>query len=192
MTGDPEKDAVLADRQQSIQAVQMAIVNQDPLDEKFLYYYEVEAAAQTQKYIQDHVDANARTTGSLRFYKPVVNVSDTKNALLVYWEDQSKAFDPHPKSNKIDKRPVNRNSHILCSLLLRTNDLGAWAVVELTLREGARGASRDVRPGYAADREVLAVVNYALRTGLSHWCRRPCPRYGSAACQTHTLLRSPV
>ena len=57
-TGDKEKDAVLADGEQSIKAVDLAIVNQDPLDKAYLYYYEGEAAAGTQEFIQAYVKEN--------------------------------------------------------------------------------------------------------------------------------------
>lgn len=43
-SGDQVKDAILADAEQSIKAVDLAIVNQDALDKAYLYYYEGEAA----------------------------------------------------------------------------------------------------------------------------------------------------
>lgn len=39
-TGDKDKDAVLSDSEQSIKAVDLAIVNQDALDKAYLFYYE--------------------------------------------------------------------------------------------------------------------------------------------------------
>ncbi|MEU4141963.1 hypothetical protein [Streptomyces parvulus] len=69
-TGDEEKDAVLADSEQSIKAVDLAIVNQDALDPAYLHYYEGEAAAGTEKFIQEYVDQKATITGNYRFYEP--------------------------------------------------------------------------------------------------------------------------
>ncbi|MEV7142226.1 hypothetical protein [Streptomyces tauricus] len=136
-TGDREKDAVLADREQSIKAVDLAIAHQDPLDKAYLYFYEGEAAAQTQKYIEAYVKAEARTTGAYRYYGEVVDVSDAGSASLVYCEDQSKGYDMYLKPRRIDKTAVTRNSYVLYSTRLSKNDKGAWAVEKLTSQRGS-------------------------------------------------------
>ncbi|WP_328938413.1 hypothetical protein OG288_26065 [Streptomyces tauricus] len=136
-TGDREKDAVLADREQSIKAVDLAIAHQDPLDKAYLYFYEGEAAAQTQKYIEAYVKAEARTIGAYRYYGEVVDVSDADSASLVYCEDQSKGYDMYLKPKRIDKTAVTRNSYVLYSTRLSKNDKGAWVVEELTSQRGS-------------------------------------------------------
>ncbi|MER5224032.1 hypothetical protein [Streptomyces flaveus] len=136
-TGDKDKDAVLADREQSIQAVDMAIANQDPLDEAYLYYYEGEAAAQTELYIKEYVKAKARTTGTSRYYSATVDVSDTDSASLVYCEDQAKAYDMYLKPKKVNKTAVTKNSYVLYALQLRKNDHGVWAVEKLDSQRGS-------------------------------------------------------
>ncbi|MGW0821529.1 hypothetical protein [Streptomyces sp. NPDC002845] len=136
-TGDEDKDAVLADREQSIQAVDMAIANQDPLDEAFLYYYEGEAAAQTEQYIKAYVEEEARTTGTYRYYNASVNVSGADTASLLYCEDQGKGFDMYLKTKEINKTPVTKNSYVLYSLQLRKNDKGVWTVEELESQRGS-------------------------------------------------------
>ncbi|WP_328771225.1 hypothetical protein [Streptomyces sp. NBC_00286] len=136
-TGDKDKDAVLADREQSIQAVDLAIANQDPLDEAYLYYYEGEAAAQTEQYVKEYVKAKARTTGTSRYYNATVDVSDAASASLVYCEDQSKAFDMYLKPKKVNKTGVTKNSYVLYALQLRKNDQGVWAVEKLDSQRGS-------------------------------------------------------
>ncbi|MFI5685649.1 hypothetical protein [Streptomyces sp. NPDC051636] len=137
--GEKDKDAVLADSEQSIKAVDLAIVKQDPLDKAYRFYYEGEAAAQTQQFIQAYVKAKARTTGSYRYYDPVVNVSGSSSASLVYCEDQSKAYDLYLKSKKVDKTPVTKNSYVLYSTQLHKNDKGVWVVEKLL---SVRGSSK--------------------------------------------------
>ncbi|MFE0508477.1 hypothetical protein [Streptomyces sp. NPDC058964] len=136
-TGDKDKDAVLVDSEQSIKAVDLAIVNQDPLDKAYRFYYEGEAAAQTQQFIKAYVKAKARTTGSYRYYDPVVNVSGPSNASLVYCEDQGKAYDFYLKTKKVDKTPVTKNSYVLYSTQLQKNDKGVWVVVKLISQRGS-------------------------------------------------------
>ncbi|MFS8202676.1 hypothetical protein ACLVWQ_28825 [Streptomyces sp. CWNU-52B] len=136
-TGDKEKDAVLADREQSIKAVDMAIANQDPLDEAYLYYYEGEAAAQTEQYIKAYVKAKARTTGTSRYYGATVNVRDADSASLVYCEDQGKGYDMYLETKKINKTTVTRNSYVRYSAQLHKNKKGVWAVEELVSQRGS-------------------------------------------------------
>ncbi len=135
-TGDKERDAVLADSEQSIKAVDQAIVNQNALDKAYLYYYEGEAAAQTEQFIQAYVDAKARVTGKYRYYHFAVQVRDGGEASLVYCEDQSKAFDMYLKDRKVDKTPVTENSYVLYTTQLRKNDKGVWVITKLLSERG--------------------------------------------------------
>ncbi|NEC53132.1 hypothetical protein G3I18_31955 [Actinospica acidiphila] len=136
MTGDKVKDAVLADSEQSVKAVDQAIVNQNALDKAYLYYYEGEAAAQTEQFIQAYVDAKARITGTYRYYNPMVQVRDGGSASLVYCEDQSKAFDMYLKDRKVNKTPVTENSYVLYTAQLRKNDKGVWVITKLLSERG--------------------------------------------------------
>ncbi|WP_033328308.1 hypothetical protein [Streptomyces yerevanensis] len=136
-TGDKHKDAVLADSEQSIKAVDMAIANQDPLDEAYLYYYEGEAAAQTELYIKEYVKAKARTTGTYRYYNATVDVGDVGSASLVYCEDQGKAYDMYLKPKRINKTAVTKNSYVLYAVQLSKNDQGVWAVEKLDSQRGS-------------------------------------------------------
>ncbi|MFE2061499.1 hypothetical protein ACFXDH_03720 [Streptomyces sp. NPDC059467] len=138
-TGDEVKDAVLADSEQNIESVDLAIANQDPLDKAYRYYFEGEAAAQIQTYVQAYVKAKARTTGHFRYYAPVVNVSDSDQASLVYCEDQGKAYDLYLKTKKVNKTSVTKNSYVLYSTQLHKNDKGVWTVEKLM---SVRGSSK--------------------------------------------------
>ncbi|MET9912726.1 hypothetical protein ABZZ74_39095 [Streptomyces sp. NPDC006476] len=138
-TGNAAKDAVLADSEQSIKAVDLAIANQNPLDKTYLFYYEGEAAAQIQRYVQAYVKADARTTGHYRYYAPVVNISASDQASLVYCEDQSKAYDLYLKTKKVNKTAVTKNSYVLYSTQLHKNGNGVWAVQKLM---SVRGSSK--------------------------------------------------
>ncbi|MET7701027.1 hypothetical protein [Streptomyces sp. NPDC005485] len=136
-TGDKDKDAVLADSEQSIKAVDLAIVNQDALDKAYLFYYEGEAAASTQQFIQAYVKAKARTTGDYRYYDSVVNVSGAGRASLVYCEDQSKAYDMYLKNKKVDKTAVTKNSYVLYNTQLHKNEKGVWVIEKLLSQRGS-------------------------------------------------------
>ncbi|MFD4347866.1 hypothetical protein ACFWQ6_23885 [Streptomyces coelicoflavus] len=136
-TGDKDKDAVLTDGEQSVKAVDLAIVHQDPLDKAYLYYYEGEAAASTQEFIQAYVKENARVTGAYRFYDATVNIRGEDSASLVYCEDQGKAYDMYLRPKKIDKTPVTKNSYVLYNTQLSKNDKGVWVVQKMLSQRGS-------------------------------------------------------
>ncbi|MEU5319496.1 hypothetical protein AB0G67_22560 [Streptomyces sp. NPDC021056] len=136
-TGDKDKDAVLSDGEQSIKAVDLGIVNQDALDKAYLYYYEGEAAASTQEFIQAYVKAKARVTGAYRYYDAAANVSGKDSASLVYCEDQSKAYDMYLEGKKVNKTPATKNSYVLYITALHKNAKGVWAVEKIESQRGS-------------------------------------------------------
>ncbi|MGW5732642.1 MULTISPECIES: hypothetical protein [Streptomyces] len=135
-TGKKDHEAILADAEQSIKAVDMAIAEQDPANKAYRFYYEGEAAAQTQKFIKAYVDAKARTTGAYRYYDPTVSV-DGSSASLVYCEDQSKAYDKYLKKDTVKKTPATKNSYVLYAAKLQRNDAGVWVTTQLNSTRGS-------------------------------------------------------
>nr|WP_203721234.1 hypothetical protein [Streptomyces coelicoflavus] len=141
-TGDTEKDAVLADSEQSIKAVDLAIVNQDPLDKAYLYYYEGEAAAGTQKFIQNYVDQKAGITGSYRFYAPEVTVDDDGTASFTYCEDQGKAYVKYLETNEVRKTEVTAKSYVIYHASLKKNSEGVWEIRNIDSQSGSAKCRR--------------------------------------------------
>ncbi|GLW44788.1 hypothetical protein Stsp02_04500 [Streptomyces sp. NBRC 14336] len=136
-TGDKEKDAVLADSEQSIKALDLAIVNQDPLDEPYRFYHEGEAAAEAEKFIQNYVDNKAGLTGAYRFYAPVVAVAKDGSASLSYCEDQGKAYVKDLKTGKAKKTEVTAKSYVIYHTSLKKNDKGVWVVQKVVSERGS-------------------------------------------------------
>jgi hypothetical protein len=136
-TGDKEKDAVLADSEQSIKAVDLAIVNQDALDKAYLYYYEGEAAAGTQKFIQNYVDQKAGITGSYRFYAPEVAVDEDGTASFTYCEDQGEAYVKYLETNKVRKTEVTAKSYVIYHTSLKKNSEGVWQIQKIASQSGS-------------------------------------------------------
>ncbi|MFJ7332177.1 hypothetical protein ACIQU3_02830 [Streptomyces sp. NPDC101110] len=136
-TGDKDKDAVLADGEQSIKAVDLAIVNQNALDKPYLYYYEGEAAASTQKFIQNYVDHKAAITGAYRFYAPQVAVDKDGSASLSYCEDQGKAYVKDLKTDKPRKTEVTAKSYVIYHTSLKKNDKGVWVIQKMVSQSGS-------------------------------------------------------
>ncbi|CAL9451159.1 hypothetical protein [Streptomyces sp. enrichment culture] len=136
-TGDPAKDAVLNDVEQRIKAVDMAIAEQDPLHDAYLFYSEGAAAAGSQKYIQEFVDHKARTTGLTRYYNEEVTLKGDGTAALLYCEDQSKAFNKFLETGKTDVTPVTKDAYVIYASTLRKNKSGVWVTERLTSQRGS-------------------------------------------------------
>ncbi|MEU3343475.1 hypothetical protein ABZ723_00395 [Streptomyces sp. NPDC006700] len=136
-TGDNAKDAVLYDSQQFIKAVDMAIAEQKPLDAGYRFYSEGEAAAGSQKFIQEFVDYKDRITGVRRFYAAKVQVNDGGTASLVYCEDQNKAYNKSLKTGKTDVTPQSKDNYVIYSSRLRVNKQGIWVIEKLASQRGS-------------------------------------------------------
>ncbi|MFJ8947702.1 hypothetical protein ACIRG4_31410 [Streptomyces sp. NPDC102395] len=136
-TGDADKDAVLSDSEQSIKAVDLAIVNQNALDKAYLYYYEGEAAVGTQKFIQTYVDNKASVTGAYRFYDAQVSVDKGGTASLSYCEDQGKAYVKYLKTNEVKRTEVTAKSYVSYHTSLKKNSKGVWVIRKIVSQSGS-------------------------------------------------------
>lgn len=136
-TGNKDEDAVLADSEQFIRAVDMAIAEQDPLGKAYRYYSEGEAAAGSQKFIQEFVDYKDRITGAKRYFEAKVKVNDDGTAGFVYCEDQNKAYNKSLKTGKTDVTPASKDNYVLYSSRLRVNKQGVWVTETLTSQRGS-------------------------------------------------------
>jgi len=136
-TGDKDKDAVLADSEQFIKAVDMAIADQDPMGKAYRFYSEGEAAAGSQKFIQEFVDYKDRITGAKRYYDAKVKVNSDGTAGLVYCEDQNKAYNKSLKTGKTDVTPQSKDNYVLYSSVLQVNKQGVWITQKLTSQRGS-------------------------------------------------------
>ncbi|MEU4795812.1 hypothetical protein [Streptomyces sp. NPDC023327] len=136
-TGDKNKDAVLADTEQYVKAVDMAIAEQDPLHRAYRFYSEGDAAAGSQKFVEEYVEYKDRITGVKRFYNARVDVTGSRTAGLVYCEDQRKAHNKSLKTGKTAEAAApSRDDFVLYSSRLHRNDQGVWITETTTSDRG--------------------------------------------------------
>jgi hypothetical protein len=136
-TGDEEEDAVLADSEQFIKAVDMAIAEQDPLHKAYRFYSEGEAAAGSEQFIQEFVKYKDRVTGAKRYYSPKVKINEDGTAGFVYCEDQNKAYNKSLKTGKTDVTAESKDNYVLYSSRLRVSKQGIWITEKLTSQRGS-------------------------------------------------------
>ncbi|MEU5577265.1 hypothetical protein ABZ791_19100 [Streptomyces huasconensis] len=136
-TGDKDKDAVLADTEQYLKAVDMAIAEQKPLHKAYRFYSEGDAAAGSQRFVEEYVEYKDRITGVKRYYNARVDVTGGKTAGLVYCEDQRKAHNKSLKTGKTAEAAApSKDDYVLYSSRLRVNEQGVWITETTTSDRG--------------------------------------------------------
>ncbi|MEV6317390.1 hypothetical protein [Streptomyces sp. NPDC051776] len=137
-TGDLKKDAVLADNEQRLRAIDAAIIKGDAGYEPVYFYSKGDAAISAGKRIQWLVDKGYSVTGTIRFSKRDVTFRENGSARLTYCSDESKAFAKERKTNKIKKTPVTKNAYIFYDTSLKRNKQGVWQTTTVISEEGAQ------------------------------------------------------
>ncbi|MFI9104717.1 hypothetical protein ACIGXA_29810 [Streptomyces fildesensis] len=136
-TGDPKKDAVLADNAEAIRGVDAAIVAGKPNAPAVGFYYEGEAAASKSEWIRRFTDNGLSITGTVRYYDRKVTFRSDGNASLVYCGDESKGFNKNRATGKVDVTPVTKNSYVVYNTLLKKNKQGVWQTIKVLSLRGA-------------------------------------------------------
>ncbi|GGO52508.1 hypothetical protein GCM10012286_57700 [Streptomyces lasiicapitis] len=138
-TGDKGKDAVLSDTEQYLKAVDVAVAEQDPAHKAYRFYSEGEAAAGSQKFIEEFVDHKDRIAGTKRFFNAKVNVTGGTKASIVYCEDQGKAFNKSLKTGKTDKGSAqpSKDDLVIYSSRLHRDKQGVWITEQTTSERGS-------------------------------------------------------
>ncbi|MCZ4101520.1 MULTISPECIES: hypothetical protein [unclassified Streptomyces] len=136
-TGDPKKDAVLADNAEAIRGVDAAIVAGKPSAPAVGFYYEGEAAAAESEWIKRFADHGLSITGTVRYYDRKVTFRSDGNASLVYCGDESKGFNKDRATGKADVTPVTKNSYVVYNTLLKKNKQGIWQTIKVLSQRGA-------------------------------------------------------
>ncbi|MFJ9540574.1 hypothetical protein ACIRPX_25320 [Streptomyces sp. NPDC101225] len=136
-TGDPVKDAVLADNAERMRAVDAAITGTDPKGHAIAYYNTGKALEAALSWVAEFKKAGATLTGVARYYDRNVTLTSKTSATLSFCADESEGFSKDKKTNKIDKTPVTKNSYVLYNTRLDKNSDGVWQTSQIISNRGA-------------------------------------------------------
>ncbi|MFE1440089.1 hypothetical protein [Streptomyces sp. NPDC058739] len=136
-TGDPVKDAVLADNAERMRAVDAAITGTDPEGEAIGYYNTGKALEASLSWVAQFKDADASITGEVRYYDREVTLKGDSSANLTFCADEGKGFSKDKKTDKIAKTPVTKNSYVLYNTRLDKNADGVWQTSQIVSVRGA-------------------------------------------------------
>jgi hypothetical protein len=136
-TGDPVKDAVLADSAERMRAVDAAITGTDPKAEALGFYNTGKALTAAVSWVEQFDKANATLTGEARYYDRKVTLKSDTSAVLTFCADESKGFSKDKKTGEIAKTPVTKNSYVLYNTRLDKNAKGVWQTSQIISTRGA-------------------------------------------------------
>jgi hypothetical protein len=135
--GDRTKDAVLSDNAAFVKAMDSAIVQSEPDLPELEFYTEGEGAAAAQKWVQSFKDAGLTITGPTRYFNRKVTVSSPTTASLTYCGDESKAYNKHIKTGKVDVTKPNKDSYVAYGVRAQKNSQQVWETVSITSTRGS-------------------------------------------------------
>lgn len=138
-TGDPVKDAVLADGAERARAEDAAITGTDPKGEGLAYYNTGKALEATLSWVAQFKKADVTITGVARYYDRKVTLTSKTSAILTFCGDESRGFSRDKKTKKVNKTPVTKNSYVSYNTRLDKNADGVWQTSQII---SVRGAAR--------------------------------------------------
>jgi hypothetical protein len=136
-TGDPKKDAVLADNEQAVEAVYDAILVGNPKLPALNFYETGDALASAGTFIQGYLNKGITWAGSIRYFDRKASFNDDGSASVVYCADESHAYPKNRKTGKADHSPTTSDSYVLYNSRLRQSPQGVWQTTEVISQRGA-------------------------------------------------------
>ncbi|MEV6952647.1 hypothetical protein [Streptomyces sp. NPDC051183] len=135
-TGDPVKDALLADIGQAIGSVDAAIASDEAESPAVPFYHKGDALIGASTWIAKLKNDGLTPTGTTRYYKASIEMFDDKSAGVLYCSDEGKAFAKERKTGKVLTTPVTANSYTRYTVRVEKNQQGVWQTTTLTSKRG--------------------------------------------------------
>ncbi|MFF3977834.1 hypothetical protein [Streptomyces sp. NPDC001828] len=136
-TGDPVKDAVLADGAERMRAINGAIAGVDPKYAALNYYNAGKALEAASTWVEKFKKAGQSMTGSLSYFDRRVTLNEDKSASLVFCADESKGYAKDIKTGQAKVTTPSKNDFILYNTRLEKNADGVWQTTRIVSTAGA-------------------------------------------------------
>ncbi|MFC9507927.1 hypothetical protein [Streptomyces sp. NPDC057002] len=137
-TGDPQKDAILADNERAISTVDQAMAYGDMKKSGMAFYYTDSALTGVYYYAKDNIARKTAWAGSLRYFDRQVRVFDKTSAAVTYCADESNANVKDLKTDKVNVVETSPDSYVYYSTSVRKNSDGVWQISKLDEDRGAK------------------------------------------------------
>ncbi|WP_405778140.1 hypothetical protein [Streptomyces sp. NBC_00859] len=137
-TGDPKKDAILADNQQNLSAIDSAITTDvNALRPALEFYNKPDALAAAIAYIKTFYDDGKSFVGTTRYYNRRVTILKDGAAAVTYCEDATKTYPKDRKTGKVTKAPATADDYTFYNERLEKDAKGVWQSASVISGSGA-------------------------------------------------------
>jgi hypothetical protein len=137
-TGDPVKDAVLADNENWVDSMDDAIFQGTTSTKQLAFYTTGKATQAATVYVQAFISKGYTWMGTIRFFDRKITLLGGNAASVIYCSDESKAFPRHRKTGKIDNAATTTASYVLYNTHLMKNPEGVWQTDNVLSQRGAK------------------------------------------------------
>ncbi|WAL96448.1 hypothetical protein [Streptomyces sp. Je 1-369] len=141
-TGDAVKDAILADNERRINAVDAALASGDLKHSAIAYYTTDRALTGLTEYTKRAVDKNISWTGTTRYFDRQVTIFSQTSAAVTYCADESRSNAKDRKTNKVTKVKTSPDSYVYYNTAMTKNKDGVWQTRDLSEDRGAQRCQR--------------------------------------------------
>ncbi|MBM7171401.1 hypothetical protein JQK87_23940 [Streptomyces sp. G44] len=139
VTGDPEKDAVLADNKRWVDSL-IEAVTVDAQDHPALKFYATgDALVSSAEYIQGFRDKNKSFVGTIRYYDRKVTFLKEGVAAVTYCKDGTKTYPKDLKTGKVDRSiEGSASDYAFVNTRVTKNGKGVWQTDSITSTTGSK------------------------------------------------------
>lgn len=136
-TGDPTKDAVLADNAQWVNSMDDAIFH-GTLDRPALRFYSRGQARQASvDYVRTYVNKDNTWFGTTRYFNREVTLTGDKKASVTYCSDETESSLKNRETGEVEATPEEATSYVQSRAQLELNEQGVWQTVYVVSNRGA-------------------------------------------------------
>lgn len=137
-TGDPKKDAVLADESHANDSAYAAILQGKNSTAAMEFYNSGLALRGAVDFVQGWLDKDNTWTGTIRYFDRKVTLRGDGAAVVISCSDESRAFLKNRKTGKVDNTPTTADSYVLYNERLQKSPQGVWVVSSVLSKRGAK------------------------------------------------------
>ncbi|MFI8302246.1 hypothetical protein ACIF80_02125 [Streptomyces sp. NPDC085927] len=137
-TGDPVKDAVLADSALSVNSVDEAIFVGSTDTEALGFYNAEKALSGSITYALRYIKKGDSWVGETRYFDYKVSLSGANGAYVTYCSDESKSFIKNKKTGKVENTPTTADSYVLYNTKLEKRADGVWQTTDVASNRGSK------------------------------------------------------
>ncbi|WP_395575316.1 hypothetical protein [Streptomyces sp. BK79] len=138
-TGDPVKDAVLADNERRVNSIDEAIVVDAEKHPALEFYSKDEALMSAATYIKSFYDNDRSFTGETRYYDREVTLAKDGSATVTYCMDATGTYPKDRKTDKVDRSvKASPSDYVFYNTRLEKSTQGVWQTVSVSSTEAAK------------------------------------------------------